>query len=30
LHEKYEITHTTLQIEKEFGDKEYKPYQGLE
>ena len=30
LHEKYEITHTTLQIEKEFGDNEYKPYQGLE
>ena len=30
LHDKFEITHTTLQIEKEFGDKEYKPYQGLE
>lgn len=27
LHEKFEITHSTIQIEKEFGDEEYKPYQ---
>jgi len=29
LHDKFEITHTTLQIEQGFGDKEYRPYQGL-
>ena len=30
LHEKFEITHTTIQIEKDFGDTEYKPYQGID
>jgi cobalt-zinc-cadmium efflux system protein len=29
LHDKFKITHTTLQIEQGFGDKEYRPYQGL-
>lgn len=29
LKDKFEITHTTLQIEKEFGDKKYKPYQDI-
>ncbi len=27
LHAQFEITHTTLQIENEFGDEEYSPYQ---
>ncbi|MEO2061666.1 MULTISPECIES: cation diffusion facilitator family transporter [Christiangramia] len=30
LRNKFKITHTTIQIEKEFGDKEYHPYQELD
>lgn len=30
LCDKFKITHTTIQIEKEFGDKEYQPYQELD
>ncbi len=27
LHDKFEISHTTIQVEKEFGDDSYRPYQ---